>query len=103
MDFEQRDKVNSPYTNNQNNPITDSLRGIKPRFILDTIAMAYIIIDIRLIIVIRSYSKTISCGNASKKSIRGYRDIYIRFLDTKRDFLLKNYFYIPNLGVNLIF
>ena len=105
MDFEQRDEVNNPYTNtlnNQNNPITNSPRGIKPRFIPDTAAMAHIITDIRLFTVIRSCKRTISQGNASRKVIQGYGDVFIRFLDTKKDFVLKNCFYMPDLGVNLI-
>lgn len=100
-------EVYNPSTDNynyNNNHITNAYnpRFQKTKFILDTAATSYIITNIQLFSSFYRYQKRVYQGQASIKVIKGYSDIYIRLITTNTEFLLKNCYYMPNLGINLI-
>ena len=102
MDIGQEVKItynpNKKHIQTNKNPYN----RMKTKFILDTGATSYIITNIRSFSTFHHYKKPISQGQAYTRYVKGYRDIYIKFPDINLQFLLKNYYYIPKLRVNLI-
>lgn len=71
-------------------------------FILDTGAEVHIITDKSFFHSFIECSKTVSWGTAKSTKIQGYGSCYIQFTDTKEKLLLRNCYYMPELGINLI-
>jgi hypothetical protein len=72
-------------------------------FITDSSSTVYIIAD-------RSYFYSftvdntikVSWGDAKSMNIYGFGNVYLKFRDTNKRLLLRNCYYIPKLGVNII-
>jgi hypothetical protein len=81
-------------SNIKNNNIT--------KFVLDTAATKYIIYNKAYFTDFRECSKLVNWGSAKSIIIKGIGNIYIKFKDSNKSFLLKNCLYMPKLGINLI-
>lgn len=81
-------------SNIKNNNIT--------KFVLDTAATKHIICNKAYFTDFRECSKLVNWGSAKSIIIKGIGNVYIKFKDSNKSFLLKNCLYMPELGINLI-
>jgi hypothetical protein len=93
------DSVNNfVFTSNNNNIIIKS----NSRFALDTAATKHIICNKAFFTDFKECNKVVNWGEAKSINIRGIGNVYIKFKDFNKAFLLKNCLYMPKLGINLI-
>lgn len=71
-------------------------------FIYDTGATKHIVSNRSLFISYYSINKTVSWGQASSLIVKGCGDIKFHFKNNNKIYILRNCYYIPELGVNLI-
>ena len=83
-------------TNTNNNNLEFSA------FILDFAATMHIISDISMFTTFTKCSKIVNWGKAHNKIIQGFGNVYIKFKDTRKSYIMHNALYIPELGINLI-
>ena len=72
------------------------------KFALDTAATKHIICNKSFFTDFKDCNKTVNWGQAKSVIIKGIGNVYIKFKDTNKAFLLKNCLYMPELGINLI-
>jgi hypothetical protein len=81
----------------------NSLNNYLSNFISDSGSTVYIIADSSYFY---SFTKDntikVSWGDAKTINIYGFGNIYLKFKDTNKKLLLRNCYYIPKLGVNII-
>jgi hypothetical protein len=88
---------NFVFTSNNNNIIIKS----NTRFALDIAATKHIICNKAFFTNFKECNKVINWGKAKSINIRGIGNVYIKFKDFNKAFLLKNCLYMPKLGINL--
>jgi hypothetical protein len=100
--------------NNTNNPleplksnldqvfISNTKSNNLTKFVLDTAATKHIICNKSYFTDFRECSKLVNWGSAKSIIIKGIGNVYIKFKDFNKSFLLKNCLYMPELGINLI-
>ncbi|POS81731.1 hypothetical protein EPUL_006632, partial [Erysiphe pulchra] len=81
---------------------SDSSPAEKAIFILDTAATKHIVSDRRYLSNYRSCDKTVRWGNAKSIAISGLGDVYVKFTDSKKIYILKDCLYMPEIGINII-
>jgi len=71
-------------------------------FILDTAATKHIICDKSFFSDFRECNKTVNWGQAKSIAIKGIGNVYIKFKNYNKAYMLKDCLYMPELGINLI-
>ena len=71
-------------------------------FILDTAATKHIICDKSFFSDFRECNKTVNWGQAKSITIKGIGNVYIKFKNYNKAYMLKDCLYMPELGINLI-
>ena len=74
----------------------------KSKFILDTAATKHIVCDRQYLSNYRECNKIVRWGNAKSIQINGFGDLYLKFSSNSKVYLLKDCFYMPQIGMNII-
>ena len=77
-------------------------RSFIRKFILDTGATRHIIYYRAYFQSFQTCEETVSWGSASSMKIEGSGNVCIRFLDIGHTLSLKDYLFMPSIGLNLI-
>ena len=71
-------------------------------WILDSGATIHATINKNYLLDFKPIQETIHWGKASKIIVRGKGDLLIKFKDTQKTLLIRNVYYIPELGINIL-
>ena len=69
---------------------------------MDIAATKHIICDKSFFSDFRECNKTVNWGQAKSIAIKGIGNVYIKFKNYNKAYMLKDCLYMPKLGINLI-
>jgi hypothetical protein len=93
---------NNNITNNNAKYVNNLNINNKSKFALDIAATKYIICNKAFFTDFKDCNKVVNWGEAKSIYIKGIKNVYIKFKNFNKSFLLKNCLYMPELGINLI-
>jgi hypothetical protein len=112
MDFEEDPlipsfEVNKPYTPDNILSINNTLGYLKTKeglhtFIIDSGATIPVVSNISLFQTYKSCNKTVNWGKATSIKVKAIGNLLLKDAETNKLLSIKNAYYIPELGINLI-
>lgn len=99
-DNKKADNKTENLTTSVNN--TNTKRFDNNKFILDTAATQHIICEKSFFTSIKCCNKIVRWGDAKSIKITGTGNVFIKFKNNNKPYILKNCLYMPEIGMNII-